>query len=42
TAQHKREKTNTHMLAADIQDALMVNELQRVRAQAQLDRLDRQ
>lgn len=42
TAQHKRVMTNTHMLAADIQDALMVNELQRVRAQAQLDWLDRQ
>ncbi|AUV72791.1 PadR family transcriptional regulator [Lactiplantibacillus plantarum] len=42
TAQHKRVMTNTYMLAADIQDALMVNELQRVRAQAQLDWLDRQ
>ncbi|MEO3733462.1 PadR family transcriptional regulator [Lactiplantibacillus plantarum] len=42
TAQHKRVMTNTHMLAADIQDALMVNELQRIRAQAQLDWLERQ
>lgn len=42
TMQHERVMNNTHMLAADIQDALMVNTLQRVRAQAQLDWLTSQ